>query len=92
MGALAVGVPLFLLVRWLRRQRQKGLGHAGVLNFAEGAPPDSRRYEKPELTGEDARKETDAEERRKAELMGQDARTEMEATPPEHTIAHKLYS
>ena len=92
MGALAVGVPLFLLVRWLRRQRQKGLGRAGALNFAEGAPPDSRRCEKPELTGKDARKQMDVEERRKAELMGQDARTEMEATSREHTIAHKLYS
>ena len=52
-GALALGVLLFVLVRQLRRQRQKDLGHAGTLNFVEGAPPNSRRYEKPELTGED---------------------------------------
>ena len=45
------------------------------------APLGSRRYEKPELPGQDARKEMDAAERRKAELPGGETRMEMEATP-----------
>lgn len=56
------------------------MAHAGT---STNAPLGSRRYEKPELTGEDARKEMDAAERRKAELPGEETRMEMEATPAE---------
>ena len=42
------------------------------------APPDPRQWEKPELVGEDARKEMEAREWR-AELPGEQARTEMGA-------------
>ena len=54
---------------------------AGTLANAEARPPGSQRYEKPELTGEDARKELDAADRRNAELAGgeQQMRMEMEA-------------
>ena len=45
---------------------------------AEVGAPGSKRYEKPELTGEDARREMDAEERR-PELTGDDSRIETDA-------------
>ena len=54
--------------------------HAGTLTGAELIPPGSKRYEKPELTGEDARKELDATGRMGAELTGEDARKELDAT------------
>ena len=54
--------------------------HAGTLTGAELIPPGSRRYEKPELTGEDARKELDATETRGAELRGDEPRVELDAT------------
>ena len=43
------------------------------------APLDLRQYEKPELTGEDARKELDAAGRRTAELLGNGTSIELEA-------------
>ena len=52
--------------------------HAGT---STKAPLGSKQYEKPELTGEDARKEMDAAERRTAELPGNGTRIELEATP-----------
>ena len=58
--------------------------HAGTSTNPEIEPPGSRRYEKPELTGEDARKELDAAERRKPELAGEQTRMEMEATAASH--------
>ena len=54
--------------------------HAGTLTGAELIPPGSKRYEKPELTGEDARKELDATGRRGAELRGDEPRMELDAT------------
>ena len=46
---------------------------------AEGNSLGLRRYKKPELAGEDSRKELDVTERRKAELAGEQTRMEMEA-------------
>ena len=43
------------------------------------APPDPRQWEKPELVGEDARKEMEARQWRGAELPGEEARTEIGA-------------
>lgn len=89
-GASLVGVLLYFLVRRLRRQHKRDIAHAGTSTNAEVTPPGSRRYEKPELTGEDARKEMDAAERRRAELSGQQVRMEMEATPAGNMVAHEL--
>ena len=74
------GILLYFLVRRLRRQYQRDMVHTGTSTNAEVKPPGLRRYKKPELTGEDARKELDATERRKAELTGEDARKELDAT------------
>ena len=54
------------------------MAHAGT---STEAPLGSRRFEKPELMGEDARQEMDAAERRKAELPGNGTGMELEATP-----------
>ena len=46
--------------------------------------PGSERFEKPELTGEDAAV------RRGAELIGDEAGMEMDATPAEQRARHEL--
>ena len=60
----------------LRKQARTDVAHAGT---STEAPLGSRRFEKPELIGEDARKEMDATERRKAELPGSGTSIELEA-------------
>ena len=67
---------LYFLVRRLPRPFRRDIAHAST---SIKAPLDSRRYEKPELTGEDARKEMDAAESRTAELPGEETRMEMDA-------------
>ena len=78
-GVSLAGILLYFLVRRLRKQHQRDIVHAGTSTNAEVEPPGSRRYEKPELMGEDARKEMDAAERMKPELAGEQTRMEMEA-------------
>lgn len=58
------------------------------------APLGSSRYEKPELTGEAARNEMDAAERRKAELPGNGISIELETMPAEDgvRVPHELYN
>ena len=91
MGISAIGLLLYFSMRQLRRRPQKDLVHADVLRNAEVTPPGSRRYEKPELTGESARRELDAAERRRAELSGDEPKIKMDATPAEHEVVHELY-
>ena len=81
MGMSLAGILLYFLVRRLRRQHKRDIAYASTSTNAEVKPPGSRRFEKPELTGEDAHKEMDAAERRRAELSGQQTRMEMEAMP-----------
>lgn len=69
-GVSLAAIPLYFLVLRLRRQQKKDIAHAGTSTNADVEPPGSRRYEKPELMGEDARKELDATERRRVELSG----------------------
>ena len=90
MGVSLAGILLYFLVRWLRRQQQRNIVPTGTLTNAEVEPPGSRRYEKPELSGEDACKELDATERRKAELVGGLNRMEMEATAAGNRVIHEL--
>ena len=80
-GLSLAGILLYVLVRRLlrRQQHQSNIVHAGTSTNAEVKPPRSKRYEKPELTGEDARHELDDAERRKVELDGEQTRIEMEA-------------
>lgn len=89
MGVSLVGGVLYFLVHRLRRPLRRDMALAGT---STKAPLGSRRYEKPELTGEDARKEMDAAERRKAELPGEETRMEMEATPAERKVLHELFT
>ena len=79
MGVSFAGILLCFLIRRLRRQHQRDIVHTSTSINAKVEPPGSRRYEKPELTGEDARKELDAAERRKPELAGEQTRMELEA-------------
>ena len=55
-------------------------------------PPGSKRWEKPELMGEDARKEMGAVEIRGAELTGGELRMEMDTSLAEHRVIHELYT
>ena len=89
MGVSLAALLLYFLVRRLRRPFQRDTAHAGI---STKAPLGSRRYEKPELTGEDARKEMDAAERRKAELAGEETRMEMETTPAGRKVLHELFT
>ena len=89
MGVSLAGLLLYFLVRRLRRPFRRDIAHAGT---STDAPLGSRRYEKPELTGEDARKEMDAAERRIAELPGEETRMEMEAEPAERKLLHVLFA
>ena len=86
-GVSLTGILLYFLVRRLRRQQQRDMVHTGTSTKAEVVPLRSRRYKKPELTGEDARKELDAAERRKPELAGEDARKELDAAERKHELA-----
>ena len=81
-----------LLLRRIRRHRQDNTWHSGALGAIDTAPLDPRQWEKPELIGEDARKEMDAEERRKAELPGEGARMEMGAADLRQMIVSELHS
>ena len=90
MGVSLAGILLYFLVRRLRRQHQSDIVHPGTWTNAEVEPPGSRRYEKPELTGEDARKEMDAAERMKPELAGEQTRMELEAMAAEERVIHEL--
>ena len=78
-GTLAIAGMLLLLLRRVRRHRRDDKRHSIALGTIERTPLDPRQWEKPELIGEDARKEMGAEERRKAELPGEEARTEIGA-------------
>ena len=89
MGVSLAGLLIYFLVRRLRRPFRTDMAHADT---STKAPLTSRRYKKPELTGEDARKEMDAAERRKAELPGEETRMEMEATPAKRKVPHELFT
>lgn len=67
------------------------MAHAGT---STKVPLGSRRYEKPELTGEDARKEMDATERRKVKLPVNGTSIELEAIPAENgvRVPHELFN
>ena len=90
MGVSLAVVLLYFLVRRLRRQPQRDMAHAGTSTNTGVTISGSRHYEKPELTGEDTRKEMDASERRKAELPGEETVMEVEATPAEKRLIHEL--
>ena len=90
-GTLAIAGMFLLLLRRLRRHRRDNTRHSAALGAIDTAPLDPRQWEKPELIGEDARKEMDAEERRKAELPGGDPRTEMGTADLRQTIVHELH-
>ena len=79
MGVSLAGIVLYFLVRRLRRQHQRNREHTRTSTDAEVILLGSERYEKPELTAEDARKELEAVERRGAELAGGQTRIELEA-------------
>ena len=79
MGVSLTGIVLFFLVRRLRRQHQRDRVHTGTSTDARVILLGSERYEKPELTAEDARKELGAAERRGAELAGGQTGIELEA-------------
>ncbi|KAM0803702.1 hypothetical protein BDR22DRAFT_960777 [Usnea florida] len=76
-GVSLAGIMLYILMR--RQRRQRDTVQAETLVNAEARPPESQRYEKPELTGEDFRKELDAADGRNAELTGEDLRKELDA-------------
>ena len=90
MGVSLAGVLLYFLVRRLRRQPQRDMAHAGTSTNAGVTMSGSRRYEKPELTGEDTRKEMDAAEKSKPELPGQETVMEVDATPAENRVIYEL--
>lgn len=90
-GTLAIAGIFLLLLHRVRRHRQNNTGHSGALGAIGMAPRDPRQWEKPELVGEDARKEMEAREWTRAELPGEEARTEMGAADPRQMTAHELY-
>ena len=75
MGVSLVGVLLYFSLRRPRGQPRKDAAHTV-------SSPATMRYEKPELTGEDAYTETDAAERRTAEMAGDEIGFEMEGGRP----------
>ena len=89
-GVSLASMLLYFLVRRLRRQHERDMVYADTSTNAEVESPGSRRYEKPELTGEDARKELDTAERRQAELAGEQTRTEMDAMAAGNRVIHEL--
>ncbi len=80
-----------LLLRRVRRHHCDNTRHSGALGATEMAPLHSRQWEKPELVGEDARKEMEAKERMRAELPGEEARTEMGTTDLRQMIVPELH-
>ena len=82
---------LLLLLRKVRRHRRDYTRHSGALGATGMAPPDPRQWEKPELVGEDARKEMEAREWRGAELPGEEARTEIGAGDLRQIILSELH-
>ena len=90
LGVSLIGTLLYFLVHRRRRQHQRSIVHAGTSINADIEWPGSRRYEKPELTGEDTRKELDATERRRPELAGEETRIEMDAMEGGNGIIHEL--
>ena len=76
-GVSLAGLLIYFLVHRLRKQARRDKAHAGT---STEAPLGLRRFEKPELMGDDARREMDAAERRKAELPGNGTSIELEAT------------
>ena len=88
-GFLAIAGIFLLLLRRARRRR-RDTRHFGALGAVGVAPSDSRQWEKPELVGEDARKEMEAREWR-AELPGEAARTEMGAGDLRRNIFPELH-
>ena len=89
-GVSLAGILLYFLVRRLRRQYQRDMVHTGTSTNADVKPPGRRRYKKPELTGEDARKELDATESRKPELAGEQTWMEMKAMAAGSRVIHEL--
>ena len=91
-GSLSIaGIVLLLLCR-VRRRRRDDRRHPRISEATDPAPLDQRQWEKPELIGEDARKEMEAEERRRPELPGEGARAEMGAADLRHMIVSELHS
>ena len=91
MGASAVGLLLYFSIRHLRRRPRRDPALTTTLRNVE-TPPGSKRYEKPELTGEDSRMEMSGVETRGAELTGGELRIDMDATQAEHGVIHELYT
>ena len=90
MGVSLTSILLYFLVRRLQRRCHRELVDASTrTTTAEVEPPDSRRYEKPELTGEDARKEMDAAERGRVELAGEQTVMELEAIARGDRMMHR---
>ena len=75
-----------------RRHRRENGKHPRILEAIETMPPDRGQWEKPELIGEDARKEMEGEGRRLPELHGEGARTEMGAADLRHMMVSELHS
>ena len=72
-GVSLATILVYFLIRRLRSQHQRDIVHTGTSTNPEIKPRGSKRYEKPELTGEDARTELDAAaERRRPELAGEE--------------------
>ena len=91
-GSLSIaGIVLFLVCR-VRRRRRDDRRHSRISEATDPVPLDQRQWEKPELIGEDARKEMEAEERRRAELPGKEARTEMSAADMRQMLVAELHS
>ena len=78
-------MALFLLCRVWRRHRRDERRHPRI-----SAPRDQRQWEKPELLGQDAYTEMEAEERRRAELPGTEARMEMGAADLREMLVNEL--
>ena len=91
-GSLSIAGIMLLLLCMKRRHRRDNRNYPRILEANETAPPDQRQWEKPELIGEDARMEMEAEESGPPELHGEAARTEMGATNLRHMIAAELHS
>lgn len=79
MGLSLVGALLYVRVRRLRRQpQQQDSAH-------KGSGPGTTRYEKPELSAEDAYKVMDIAARRTAEQAGDQDRVEIDGIQVRHT-------
>ena len=90
-GTLFIAGIVILLLYRKRRLRQENGKHPGILEAIETAPPDRGQWEKPELIGEDARKEMESEGRRLPELHGEGARVEMGTANLRHMMVSELH-